>query len=137
MIQRIQSVFLLVVVLCGCCMFVFPFVQYRGYPPLFLRNPMDITPIGNYVAILTALIALCLYKNRKLQIKLCYLIMVFNGCLFLTIFLFTNQLYLHDFEKKTFLFVTYLPLVAIVAAFMASRYIKKDEELVRSADRIR
>ena len=137
MIQRIQSVFLLVVVLCGCCLLLFPFVSYEGYPPLFLRNPVDITPIGNYLSMLTALLCLFIYKNRKLQIKLCYVIMFLNACLFLTILFLTNQLYEHDFEKKIFLFSAYLPLLAIIAAFIASRYIKKDEELVRSADRIR
>ncbi len=137
MIQRIQSIFLLVVIVCGACLLIFPFVNYEGFPPLFLRNPMDITPIGNYLSILTAFLCLFMYKNRKLQIKLCYAIIFFNACLFLTILFLTNQLYDHDFEKKTFLFPSYLPLLAIIAAFIASRYIKKDEELVRSADRIR
>ena len=137
MIQRIQSVFLLIVIVCGACLLLFPFVSYEGYPPLFLRNPVDITPIGNYLSILTAFLCLFMYKNRKLQIKLCHAIVFFNACLFLTILFLTNQLYDHDFEKKTFLFSAYLPLAAIVAAFIASRYIKKDEELVRSADRIR
>jgi peptidoglycan/LPS O-acetylase OafA/YrhL len=137
MIQRIQSVFLLVVIACGVCLLIFPFVSYEGYPPLFLHNPIDLTPLGNYLSILNALLCLFMYKKRKIQVKLCYLIIVFNSCLFLTILFLTNQLYNHDFEKKTFLFPAYLPIVAIVAAFIASRYIKKDEELVRSADRIR
>lgn len=137
MIQRIQSIFLLTVIVCGVCLLIFPFVSYEGYPPLFLRNPVDITPIGNYLSIGTALLCLFMYKNRKLQIKLCYVIMFLNVCLFLTVLFLTNQLYAHDFEKKTFLFPTYLPLVAIIEALMASRFIKKDEELVRSADRIR
>ena len=69
--------------------------------------------------------------------KLCYLIMLFNACLFSTVLCLTNQLYDHDFEKASFLFPTYLILVSIVAAFWAGIFIKKDEELVRSADRIR
>lgn len=137
MIQRVQSIFLAIVILCGAGLLVFPFVSYEGYPPLFMRNPTDITPIANYLSILTALLAVFSYSNRKLQIKLCYFIIIFNVTLLLAIFLFTNQLFDHDFEKKSFLFSSYLPFVAIVAAFMASRYIKKDEELVRSADRIR
>jgi hypothetical protein len=137
MIQRVQSLFLGTVILCGICLWLFPFVCFEGYPPLFLRNPVDVTPVANYFSIITALMALFMYKNRNLQIKLCYFIIVFNVTLFLAILFFSNELYDHDFENKTFLFPTYLPLVAIVAAFVASRYIKKDEELVRSADRIR
>jgi hypothetical protein len=137
MIQRVQSLLLVIVVLCGMCLLLFPFVSYQGYPPLFLRNPADIAPIGNYLSILTALITLFSYKRRKLQIKLCYLIMLFNLSLFSTVLCLTNQLYDHDFEKATFLFPTYLILVSIIAAFWAGIFIKKDEELVRSADRIR
>jgi len=137
MIQRVQSLLLVVVILCGACLVLFPFVRYEGFPPLFLRNPVDIAPIGNYLSILTALIALFSYKKRKLQIKLCYLIMLFNLSLFSTVLCLTNQLYDHDFEKATFLFPTYLILVSIIAAFWAGIFIKKDEELVRSADRIR
>jgi hypothetical protein len=137
MIQRVQSLFLVIVILCGACLLLFPFVSYAGYPPLFLRNPADIAPIGNYLSMFTALIALFSYKKRKLQIKLCYLIMLFNLCLFSTVLCLTNQLYEHDFEKATFLFPTYLILVSIIAAFWAGIFIKKDEELVRSADRIR
>jgi len=137
MIQRVQSILLVVVVLCGISSILFPFVSYQGYPPLYLRNPADIAPIGNYLSIITALIALFCYKKRKLQINLCYVIMLFNLCLFSTVLCLTNQLYEHDFEKATFLFPTYLILVSIVAAFWAGIFIKKDEELVRSADRIR
>jgi peptidoglycan/LPS O-acetylase OafA/YrhL len=137
MIQRVQSLLLVVVVLCGVCLLLFPFASYQGYPPLFLRNPVDIAPIGNYLSMLTALVALFSYKRRKLQIKLCYLIMLFNVSLFSTVLCLTNQLYDHDFEKATFLFPTYLILVSIIAAFWAGIFIKKDEELVRSADRIR
>ncbi|HXU27233.1 MAG TPA: DUF4293 family protein, partial [Bacteroidia bacterium] len=131
------SLLLVVVVLCGACLVLFPFVSYEGSAPLFLQNPANIAPIGNYLSMLTALIALFSYKKRKLQIKLCYLIMLFNLSLFSTVLCLTNQLYNHGTEKATFLFPTYLILVSIVAAFWAGIFIKKDEELVRSADRIR
>jgi len=137
MIQRIQSIFLLVVIVCGCCLWVFPFVSYEGYPSLLLRNPMDILPIVNYLSILMALLCLFMYKNRKLQIRLCKILMVLNAILFFVMMFFTNQLFDHDFQKGTFLFSSYLPLAAILFSFMAMRYIKKDEELVRSVDRIR
>jgi hypothetical protein len=137
MIQRVQSLLLIVVILCGVCLVLFPFVSYEGSEPLFLRNPANIAPIGNYLSIITALIALFSYKRRKLQVNLCYVIMLFNLTLFSTVLCLTNQLYNHGLEKATFLFPTYLILVAIIAAFWAGIFIKKDEELVRSADRIR
>ena len=137
MIQRIQSIFLLVVILCGVCLVVFPFVSFEGSPSLFLRDPANISPIGNYLSISITLVALFCYKKRKLQINLCYVIMLINLCLFSTVLCLTNQLYNHGVEKATFLFPTYLILISIIAAFWAGIFIKKDEELVRSADRIR
>ncbi|MHB8261742.1 MAG: DUF4293 domain-containing protein [Bacteroidia bacterium] len=137
MMQRIQSLFIALIIICGCCLWIFPFVSYQGYPPLLLRKPADILPIANYLSILLALVCLFLYKNRKLQIKFCHIIIAVNAILFFVMMLFSNQLFDHDFEKGTFLISAYLPLVAIIAAYLASRYIKKDEELVRSADRIR
>ena len=137
MIQRVQSVFLLVVVLCGCCLWMFPFVNYEGYASLLLRSPMDLLPIANYLSILIALLCVFMYKNRPLQIRFCQILMALNAILIFVMRLFSNQLYEHDFEKGKFLLPSYLPLVAIAMAFVASRYIKKDEELVRSADRIR
>ena len=137
MIQRIQSIFLLIVILCGACLIVFPFVTYEGYPSLYLRNPVNISPLGNYLSMLIAIVALFCYKKRKLQIKLCYAIMLINLSLFSTVLCLTNQLFHFALQRPTFLFPTYLILLSILAAFWAGIYIKKDEELVRSADRIR
>ncbi|MFN6037385.1 MAG: DUF4293 family protein, partial [Bacteroidota bacterium] len=39
--------------------------------------------------------------------------------------------------SKSYLFGSYLPILSILLSFMAIRFIKKDEELVRSADRLR
>jgi hypothetical protein len=38
---------------------------------------------------------------------------------------------------KRILWPSYLPIVSMIFAFLAGRAIQKDEELVRSADRIR
>ena len=137
MIQRIQSLFLVLVILCGLFLLLFPFIAYPTYPPLLLRNPMDILPIANYLSILVALIGLFMYKNRKLQIRFCHVLVTLNIILFASLLLFSNQLYDHDFEKGKLQWPAYLPIIAIIDAFIAGRYIKKDEELVRSADRIR
>ena len=137
MIQRTQTLFLMLVVLCGTFLLLFPFITYPTYPPLFLRNPKDILPIANYLSVLLGIVSIFMYKNRKRQIRLCHALVVLNSILLLSIILFSNQLYDHDFEKGKLLWPAYLPIVAIIDAFIASRYIKKDEELVRSADRIR
>lgn len=137
MIQRIQSLFLLVVVLCGVCLAVFPFWMGDNGVANHLRNPAKITAMVNYFSVLLALVCVFLFKNRKLQIKLCYGLIVVNLLLVLVLLILTKQVFKDDFEHGRRLWAAYMPVVAIIAAFMASRSIKKDEELVRSADRIR
>src|ERR1035437_8577340 len=99
MIQRIQSLFIAVIIICGCCLWIFPFVSYEGYPSLLMRKPADLLPIANYLSILLALVCLFLHKNRKLQIRFCHILIALNAVLFFTMMFFTNQLFDHDFEK--------------------------------------
>jgi hypothetical protein len=52
-------------------------------------------------------------------------------------FLQENILKQFTIETKTYLVGTYLPLIALLLVFLAQRGIKHDEELVKSADRLR
>jgi Na+-translocating ferredoxin:NAD+ oxidoreductase RnfA subunit len=137
MIQRIQSLFLVVVILCGVCLYLFPFWIGENSIAKHLRSPTSITAVVNLLSILLAVVCLFFYKNRKLQIKISYLLTVISILLALVLLVFTTRIFKDDFENGHRLWPSYLPLIAAVAAYMASRYIKKDEELVRSADRIR
>ncbi len=137
MIQRVQSLFLIVVILCGVCLYAFPFWVGENSITRHLRNPTSVTAAVNLLSLLLAVVCLFFYKNRKLQIKLSYLIAVINILLALVLLVFTTRVFKDDFENGHRLWPSYLPIIATIAAFMASRYIKKDEELVRSADRIR
>lgn len=137
MIQRVQSLFLVAVILCGVCLSFFPFWMGEDFVTRHLRHPTSITAVVNYLSSLLALVCLFLYKNRKLQIKLCYLLALINILLALVLLVFTKSIFKDDFEHGHRLWASYMPIVATVAAIAASIFIKKDEELVRSADRIR
>jgi Na+-translocating ferredoxin:NAD+ oxidoreductase RnfA subunit len=137
MIQRIQSLFLVVVFLCGVCLYIYPFWESENSITKHLRSPVSITAVVNYLSMLLAAICLFLYRNRKLQIKICYLLAVINILLALVLLVFTTHVFKDNFENGHRLWASYLPIIAALAAYLASRYIKKDEELVRSADRIR
>ncbi|MGY6561232.1 MAG: DUF4293 domain-containing protein [Luteibaculaceae bacterium] len=86
------------------------------------------------------LYALTRFKNRKLQLKLVH----FNYLLILA-YILTMYFALDSTEKALESVVKsvkhdagfYLPVVAVAFNFLAARGIKKDEELVRSIDRIR
>ena len=84
-----------------------------------------------------ALIAIFLFKNRPLQSRLARLSILFiiAGIGFSAYLLFSqsgNTINALGISAGTF-----LPIVAIILTVLANRSIKKDENLVRSMDRLR
>jgi hypothetical protein len=79
------------------------------------------------------------FKNRLLQMKLgmfnTLLIIVTLGCVFLGIR--KGKSLLPDIENDDFMIGFLLPVVALILNVMANRFIRKDEKLVKSADRFR
>lgn len=90
------------------------------------------------LASLTAMFAMFQYRNRKLQTKLClfnYLILIgLEGSYFIAI---DKAKAMFEVTNISFSSGFFLPLLAIIFNFFALRYIKKDEDLIKSVDRIR
>ena len=129
MIQRIQSIFLLIVVLCGAA-YIFV-VQYNENALSDDEMFYSCSILLNFISILLAVINIFLYKNRKLQMRLCSLLIVLNAFLVLFIPLLVHYYIINQLWTICF------PLISTLSSFLARIYIKKDEELVRSSDRIR
>lgn len=73
------------------------------------------------------------------QVKLNALFSLFTAATLVGMYLYiskANQLF-EATKQGTFLIGFYLPVVAMFNNFLANRFIRKDEALVRSADRIR
>ena len=115
---------------------------YRGIDAYEL--PLNAGSVSAYplailltIILIISLITIFFYKNRIRQIRFCiYNILLMFGSGFLTWY------YINNFAKKLECNVYYklpivFPLIAIVLTYLAFKRIKKDEELVRSADRIR
>jgi hypothetical protein len=104
-------------------------------PMIFL--PILIVAVG--IALLS-LFTIFQYKNRSFQVKLTNIgvlaaIALIMGIFFLYIPMIEKKInIIPDYSKA---FGIYLPLVALVFMVMANRAIKRDEKLVRSADRLR
>jgi glucan phosphoethanolaminetransferase (alkaline phosphatase superfamily) len=92
------------------------------------------------LAALIAFTSLFSYKNRLTQMKLNALnslvIVGAVGSMFYIIY-FKGQPILNPQDQGDFLAGFYLPVVALFLNSIANRYIRKDEKLVRSVDRIR
>ncbi|MEM9023044.1 MAG: DUF4293 family protein, partial [Bacteroidota bacterium] len=80
------------------------------------------------------------FKNRPLQIRLARLSMLLTLLLWVWFFLHADALAsgLNPAEPVANYGVSaILPLIALILLFLAARAIRKDDELVRSVDRLR
>lgn len=151
MIQRRQTLFLLQLVFLGIALLFIPLgtvSSSKASENIFLvpfHNPDFISTLGHTVAIflnfaclILAFTTIFLYKRRELQIKLCYVQMALWLLLGLMIAFCP---FVQKTETITSLqsnyFGSIICVVSIVAAYLAARNVKKDIDLLKSADRIR
>ena len=91
----------------------------------------------NFIAIVLAFITVFLYKKRSLQIKFCYVLMLLE----LSITLVTSFSPLVVKSELILVestgFGSLIGIIGMMSAYLAARLIKKDIELLKSADRIR
>jgi uncharacterized membrane protein YsdA (DUF1294 family) len=145
MIQRIQTVFLLLAFVAIILLFHFPFavsdVENAGFFSDSKYNVYDNVFLIVLVAIgsLLALAAIFLFKNRALQLRFSYLMIVQSILLVIVAaVLFYNEAKSVEMEGNVSDSVgLYLPIITIVLAILAGRYIARDEKTVRSMDRLR
>ena len=156
MIQRVQSVFLIFVIIVQIILFFTPlavFISDTSYYQLFLTQMKNMTPnsnmdmsrmiamplsIMNVVIIILAAITIFKFKNRVLQMRLnrfniLLIIILVVGILFG----YPQWMLQQAGSIVTYEYGTYLPLISIIFLFLANIYIHKDEKIVRSADRLR
>ncbi|MFH6602101.1 DUF4293 domain-containing protein [Maribacter algicola] len=136
MIQRIQTIYLLVVALMGGLL---PFWLNLWYDAdgveVFAKNDLLVSG-AFYISAVLAFVAIVLFKNRQNQFVVNRLNMILN--LFLLGFFVYRSLNLSGgiaiSEKGIGMLI---PVFSIVFLVLANRAIKKDEDLVKSVDRLR
>lgn len=141
MIQRIQSIWLLIVALTAFATYTLKL--YSGQLPD--GTVRDFLLADNFLLVILiialgvlAILCIFLFKNRKLQFRLSVL-----GVIFSIVFLFIEYLKVEEFkETNKILSGSYqigalLPIIMIIFFILAARGIYKDEKLVKSLDRLR
>ena len=142
MIQRKQSLFLLLATAISALLL---------YLPVFELLPEDVSLPGKKVTVtinallliingavgILAFVTIFFYKNRGLQLRSCNLALLLTCILIGLLFFLSDTMSSGMNQKIHYLYGSYLPLIQIVFLFLASRYVRKDDELVRSADRLR
>lgn len=162
MIQRIQSVFLLMGAGLGVVLLLMHFQQsiinsedvvikkidYNLFQYSIEDNAGEIVEEGTplFPLILTAIILLAalvnifLYKNRSLQATICRFLILASSALIVALIFDLDKVggikFMTSGDFINYLIVL-LPVVMIILFFLANRAILKDDRLIRSADRIR
>ena len=157
MIQRKQTLYLFFAGLIPLTMLFIPFgnlateVAYYEYTAFAVReatpdNTFILNTVGNALMLILSaglsFIAIFLYKNRKMQMKLVTLNMIVILIAICTImyvypnFVFAKNIYLNGATVK-FSYTILISFVSAIGLFLAKKAIAKDEAMIRSADRLR
>jgi len=145
MIQRIQTIFLLLAALSFGALFMLPMATSSVSTAHFMAD--QVYGIQDHLALLTiaifaigvSVLAIVLFKNRKLQRKLVYLIIVLAVVMSVTSY-FLLKMDMGDSILTAGLHMQpgmFLPFLGILFSLLAGYYIGKDEKLVKSMDRLR
>ncbi|MCC9016289.1 MULTISPECIES: DUF4293 domain-containing protein [Flavobacterium] len=138
MIQRIQTVYLILTFLItGVLLFFTPLWTLNNGKPFYFMQDKFYTILLGLSTMLT-IISIISYKKRQNQFVMGRLNIILNLIL-LGLFVYRSLNLSGDTttivsEKGIGMF---LPIVAIVLLVLANKAIKKDEDLVKSVDRLR
>ena len=131
MIQRVQSLFLFFAALLNMI------IHY--YVPIFINSEETISMIDLqnyfpslllYTSTLLALFAIFQFKNRLRQLMIVNLSRLSIAISFFILIIFKE-------EENQLYYGSFLLILPYIILLISSYFIKKDEKLVRSADRIR
>lgn len=146
MIQRIQTLFLLLAAAAAFSLFAFPFAttpQGIETSEMFsdglynLSDNIALQILFSLAGIL-AFVSVLLFKNRKTQLLVSRIAIVAN----IIGLVLAMALFIRDWEKLGSVdpedgLGVYLPILFLIFSLLAIRFINKDENLVQSMDRLR
>ncbi len=164
MIQRIQTLFLIVAFISTILLFFYPVANITEYTQVKSEtletdyyelsatgfhdpSPDSIPQLSRYVFVPLIIIIIMVlvligytifrYKNRLHQLKLIKMSIFLNIVMIAAIFLNYPKLFIDsqiDIEPGL---GAYFPLISLIFLLLANRYILKDEKLVKSTERLR
>lgn len=143
MIQRIQSVFLLLASLFFFGEFAFPFFKSSAAKTGFFTDTvytvqdhpalLGITIAGGVLCFLT----IFLFNNRSLQQKLVYVGLILSIALIAVAIILGMSDTPDLFSAESVFIGSFLPIGAMLMLGLSLKGINKDEKLVKSMDRLR
>lgn len=136
MIQRIQTIYLIIaLIVAGILPFVFPlWVDQSNTDYYFISNILYVVLFG--LSAILSLLGIISYKKRENQFVIGRLNIILNLIL-LGLFVYRSLNLSGETTVSEKGIGFFLPIVSIVFLALANKAIKKDEDLVKSVDRLR
>lgn len=141
MIQRVQTIWLLLAAIAGFLITQVPIYEGtlagQAVKKYFATQSLLLFAVA-IIAALSALIAVFLFKNRSVQIKLTIL-GILSCVAFIALEVWQAQKFVSSagILKLSYLWGALLPVAMIVFFILAAINIRKDNKLVKSLDRLR
>ena len=139
MIQRQQSLWLLLAAVASILSFLLPFYSGNKIGDSNISTFDELTGGSNFflliltgASVLISGISIFLYKDRKAQLKL-----MVAGILISIVLLILYFVEIKKFQKGNFALTSVFVFFILIGYIMAARGIWKDEKLVKSLDKLR
>ena len=140
MIQRQQTLWLLLAAAAAILSFMFPFATgEKLVNGLIVGGKEELNAGKDFFILITTIASLCIsiiaiavFKDRKLQMKLCLLGLVFAVLIIILYISMMNSL-----TNPTLALFCIFPFLMAAGYLLAFRNIRKDEKLVKSLDKLR
>jgi len=133
MLQRVQSLFFFFSAICSVTIvYAFPVLQDESisYP----LEHFTYTRLFVFLSAALSVFAIFQFKNRKRQQLIAYVARLMIAIAFLLVVFLHKE---EGMEERAFGIGLFLFFIPYLALFLARYFVKKDEKLVKSADRIR
>jgi peptidoglycan/LPS O-acetylase OafA/YrhL len=139
MIQRQQTLWLLLSTIAATLSFLFPFVSGKEVLKTNLLADKVVDAGSDFFlliltggSLILSTVIIFLYNNRRQQIWLCL-----TGILLSLLIIFLYILQMNKLVKPILALSCVFPVFMLLGYYMAFRNIRKDEKLVKSLDKLR
>ena len=134
MIQRVQSLFFFFSAICSVTIvYAFPVLEDESTSYL-LKEHFAETRLFVFFSVALSVFAIFQFRNRKRQQLIAYVARLMITIAFLLIVFLHKEESMEERDLDIGLFLLFIPYLTL---FLAGYFVRKDEKLVKSADRMR
>lgn len=133
MIQRIQTLFLIIASGLILSLFFCPMVRYSDGTIIYSYYQDYTSLVLTIASFVISVVTIVSYKKRIFQIRLCNL----NSLILLGYQIYLAVKFFRKDDAAIFSITALFPIVAAVLCFIAMRYIARDEAMVLASTRLR